>query len=778
MLSLFRKRKAPAPAAASVDRDRTEQIARQDDPLLACLEHIALRLGLPFSARMATAGLPLRDGHLTVDMFPRAAERAGLSARLVRRKVGSVPSMIAPFVVLFENGDAAVVVEKQARGRRAKVVFPSVSQKPRSISLRQLDREASGYVLYVAAAAGEDTEAEDPRRPRRGHWLWSTVWRFWPSWAQVFLAALVINLLGLAIPLFVMNVYDRVIPNLAYSTLWALTAGVLLALLFDLVLKQLRAVVLDATGRRVDMAVSARLFEQALSIRMADRVGSAGTLASRVREFEAVRDFFTSSSIVAATDFLFIGIFIAVLWSIVGEIAWIPALAVPVVVVLTIVAQAPLMRALETSQTQSARRHSVLIESLVGIETVKAVSAEGFLQRRWEDAAAAGARAQSGARFWSSFIVNITGLVQQLVSVAVVAWGVFFVAEGRITIGGLIAANILAGRLLAPLGNIAQTLARAQAAFASVRALSGLMRREGETGIRGTKTVEAGAIRFADVSFTYPGASQPSLAGVSFTIAPGERVGLVGRIGSGKTTIGRLLAGLYSPDAGSIRIDGADIAQFAAADLRAGIGFLSQEPELFAGSVRDNIILGRPLATEGEIAEAVGLAGVDSFTDAHPLGLQMQVGERGRNLSGGQRQAVALARILLRRPKVLFLDETSGAMDTAFETALMRRLAGYRKGELSLLVCSHRNTFLGLVDRLLVLEGGRVVADGTKEDVLAAMNRRVSAKPEPPSQTAEAIVGPRPEALPEAEENQASAAPAPAGAAGRLGSAYRRKRKT
>lgn len=728
MFNFFRKSKA-AETPPLIDKDAMAALVRGDDPLLACLGHVALRLGQPFSARGATEGLPLRDGRLSVDLFPRAAERIGLKARLFKRDLRSIPSMVVPFIILFANGDACVVVEKRARRGRVRVIFPSVSEKPRWVSLKSLQSDASGFVFYLASVSEARPEINNGNRRLRGHWLWSTVRRFWPSWIQVFFAAFIINLLGLAIPLFVMNVYDRVIPNLAYSTLWALTAGVLIALAFDFLLKQLRTIVLDATGRRVDMAVSAKLFEQSLGIKMAERGASTGAIASQVREFESVRDFFTSSSIIAITDFLFIGIFIGVLWMIVGPVAYVPTLAVPVVIILTLLAQAPLMHALDKSQVQSARRHGVLVESLVGVETLKAIGGENAMQRRWEDAAAAGARAQSGARFWSSFIINLTGSVQQLVSVVVVAWGVFFVADGSITIGGLIAANILSGRLLAPLGNIAQTLARAQTAFAAVRGLSGMMALPSDEG-GGVRMVEDGSISFKKVSFSYPGARNTSLDDVTFSVDAGDRVGVVGRIGSGKTTLGRLMAGLYEASSGSIEIDGADLNQYGSADLRADVGFLSQEPELFAGSIRENIILGYPLATETEIDEAVKLAGVDSFTASHPLGLQMPVGERGRGISGGQRQAVALARILIRKPKILFLDETSGSMDTAFEAGLMQRLNAHRKGEMTLFVCSHRNTFLALVDRLLVIDGGRLVADGPKDDVMNALSGKpVSASP-------------------------------------------------
>jgi len=602
-------------------------------------------------------------------------------------------------------------------------VFPAVSEARRTLSMRRLAREASGYVIYVTPAADDPAETAEAAGPyRHGHWLWSVVRRYRTSWAQVITAALVINLLALATPLFVRAVYDRVIPNLAIPTLWALVAGIAAALVFDFVLKQLRASVLDATGRRVDMAVGATLFEQVVGASMASRSGQAGSIANQVREFEAVRDFFTSASIIAFTDLFFIGIFIAMMWFLVGPLAWVPAVAVPVVITATLIAQLPLMRAVRRSQAHSGRRHAVLVESLVGAETIKAVGGEGVVQRRWEDDTAAAARAHSGARLWSSLVINFTSTVQQIVSVVIIAWGVFQVAAGDITIGALIAASILSGRVLAPLGGIAQTLARAQQAFTAVRGLNAFMALPNERHAgAGSRTVDIGSVAFREVGFTYPGAGVETLKDVSFEIRAGERVGIIGRIGSGKTTIGRLMAGLYEPDRGAILIDGVDIRQYGAAALRAGLGFVAQDAELFTGTLRDNITIGRPQASDREIEEAVHLSGVDRFVQENPLGLMLPVSERGRGLSGGQRQAVALARMFLRRPRILFLDEPSSAMDTGFERALIERLQGTGEDESTLIVCTHRASVLQLVDRIIVIEGGRVASDGPKEAVLKAL---------------------------------------------------------
>ncbi len=707
---------ARAAAAAALARSA-------DDPLLACLVFVARELGKPVSTAAVLAGLPLKGERLTPDLFERAAERLGLNARLVERRIDRIPNLVAPFIILYESGDAAVVVAKA--GQEAHVVFPSVSDESGTVPISELEAEASGLVFYVASdearvARQEMTGAS--ARPQ-GHWLWSAVRRFWPSWIQIVFAAMIINLLGLALPLFVMNVYDRVIPNLAIPTLWALAAGVTLAVVFDFLLKQLRAVVLERTGRRVDISVAASRFEHALGISQSERPGSSGAIANQIREFELVRDFFTSSSIIAVTDLLFIGIFIAVLWLIVGPLAYVPLIAVPVVLIATLLIQVPLSRAVKLTQSQAARRHGILVEGLIGVETIKAVAGEGVMQRRWEDAVAATARASSSTKFWSSLAIYFTAMVQQAVSVIMIVWGVFLVSEGTITIGGLIAANILAGRVLGPLGNIAMTVARAQQAFAAMHAITGFvnLKREQDGEIAGGQKVEHGDVEFRDVSFSYPDGSGPALDSVSFNIKAGQRVGVLGRIGSGKTTMGKLLAGFYVPDQGAVLVDGANLERFERADLRAGVGFLGQEPELFAGTLRDNVTLGKPNATEHEIAEAVRLSGVEAFTDAHPLGLAMPIGERGRGLSGGQRQAVALARILLRKPRILFLDEPSGAMDTVTEAALINNLRRLADDGVTMIICTHRTSFLDLVDQLIVVEAGKIMAYGPKADVLKAL---------------------------------------------------------
>lgn len=744
-------------APASDERsDKAElDIAAVTDPLLDCLGFLARSHGKAFSRAGVLAGLPVEDVKLSVDLFARAASKIGLSSKLLKRPISRVPGIVAPFVVLLNSGDACVVNRKDSDLNRVSVVFPSVSDDHISMDISALEQEAAGYVLYVTSDATKDgLSAQNTREKRKEHWLWPAVFRFWPAWIQVLCAALIINVLALASPLFIMNVYDRVIPTLAIPTLWALASGVVLAIGFDFVLKQVRSHVLDRTSRRVDMKVSSMIFEHAMAIPMARRPVTVGGFANQIREFESVREFFTSASVVAATDFLFIGVFILVLWLIVGPLAFVALGAVPVVLIITALAQIPLIRSVRQTQMKAARRHSILVESLSGAETIKTISGEGVMQRRFEEAIASAARTDSKTKFWSTFTVNATGLVQQSVSIITVVWGVFLISSGEISIGALIAANILSSRVLAPLGNIAQTMMRAQQAFEAVRGLSQLMEIETERDsvITSGRKIERGDIVFENVDFSYPDATLPALRTLSFSVKAGESIGFAGRIGSGKTTIGKILAGLYTADSGKILIDGIDIKQYDPAELRNSVGFLPQEPELFAGTLRENIILGKPNASEAEIAEALALSGADSFVNTHPLGLNLPVGERGRGLSGGQRQAVTLARLMLRKPKILFLDEPSSAMDGGFEATLVSRLKSYVDEGRTLIVCAHRGAMTELIDRLIILEKGTVVGDGPKATVVKALRDQHARSMAQPAGT-----------IPTAQNNTPSTATPPVG---------------
>ena len=666
------------------------------------------------------------------EALPRALSAIGLRCDFVRRDLREIPVIVLPCVLFAtaksDFGEGPLLLTGVERGH-ATVVDPREPDTSHEVPLRRLRRQVERQVLYVTAREDRTAERLAPEsraRPARGHWLWRPIARNWSAWVQVLVAALAMNILALAVPIFVMNVYDRVIPNLAFVTLWTLAGGVGIALALDLVMKVVRTAVLERTARRIDLQVASRLFSHAMDLRLTARPGGSAGIASQIRDFETVRDFFSSSSFVAVIDLMFIGIFVAVLWAIVGPIAAVPLAAVPVVIVLGIVAQVPIMAGVEKAQALSAKRHTVLMETLSGIETVKAVVAEPVMQREWENAVAASARVAGRTRFWSGFASSATMLVQQGVSILIILWGVYLVAGGAITVGGLIAANILAGRVLAPLGNIAQTLVRASQAMKSYAAVNTLMKLPAESAgeARSALPVRRGAVELRQVSYTYPDAPVPALDRVDLKIEAGEAVALLGRVGSGKSTLGRLCCGMLEADEGLILVDGQEIGQYERADLRDGIGYLPQDPDLFTGTIRENLVIGRTGATDEELNRALYFAGMDHFISDNPHGLDHFVGERGNRLSGGQRQAIGLARLLLRRPRTLFLDEPTNAMDSVSEGVVTARLRELTAEGTGLILSTHRLSLAAVAPRFVVLDAGRKVLDGPQAQVLKALAPR------------------------------------------------------
>ena len=700
-----------------------------DDPLLDCLTILARHHGRPMSAAALTAGLPLPDGRLTPETFPRAAGRAGLSARLVRRPLARLSGSVLPAVALLADRRACVVLAID--DDHAILLMPETGTGTVRMPLAQLAQRYAGWAILAAPAYRPDGRTPDSEPTRSGHWFWGTLGRFWPVYLEAGIAAAAINLLALAAPLFLMNVYDRVLPNQAYATLWVLAAGVGIALLCDFVLKTLRTGLLESTGRRADALLAARLFEQVLDLKPAARPTSTGGLAHQVREFETVREFFTASTLATLIDLPFVALFVFFVWLIAGPLAWVPAVAAALALICGLLLQIPIAGAVRAAQRQAAERHGVLVETLNGLDTVKSLNAEGRMQRAWELGVAAAAGTAQRTRLLSGVAINLTGLIQQAVTVAVVVGGVYLLDAGEMSMGGIIAAVILSGRAVAPLTGLASLLARLQQSVAALRGLNRLMALPTEgTAVRtGTgRPVADGQMALREVTFRYPQAPLPALQGVSFAIAAGERVGLVGRVGAGKSTAARLLAGLYEPESGAVMVDGVDARQFHPADLRRGIALVAQETVLFHGTVRDNIAWGLPQADEAAVRDAARRAGLEELLADQPLGYDLPVGERGARLSGGQRQAVALARALIADPPVLVLDEPTSALDDVAERRFAARLQALRAGR-TLILATHRASLLRLVDRVIVLDGGRIVDDGPRDTVLTRLRQPAAGAP-------------------------------------------------
>jgi len=669
-----------------------------------------------------------------VKLFARAAKRARLEVELVKRKIGDIPALVLPAILLMKDGTTRILVKLDSILKKAEVIDPS--QLKGSAANRSADPESeySGYAFLVRPMYAEDARTGTKTADQPGHWFWSVVWKFWDNYTHVAIAALVVNILALAAPLFVMNVYDRVIPNGAVPSLIALAIGLMIAITFDFILRMVRSRIIDMTGKQVDVVLASNIFEHVLALKMSQRPASVGIVANQLRDFDSVREFFTSGTVVAITDLAFAVVFLSVLYLIAGPLALIPAVMLPIMIGAGLLLQRPLTLAMRRLQSESAARHGVLVEAMSGIETVRATGAEAKMQSNWERSIAATARSSEDVQFWSSMALTFANSAQQLTTLAMVVWGVFLIMDGQITVGALVAASMLAGRVMAPIAGIAAVITRGTQTITALKAIDGLMSLERERPLDRSyvaRKIVHGRVAFENVSFKYPNSSESALENVSFKIEAGERVGIIGRVGSGKTTVGRLLAGFYEPQEGKILVDGFDARQYDPTDLRTGVGFVLQDIDLFFGKLRDNITLGRPAASDEEVIEAARLAGVETFIAGHPLGYDMPIAEQGRSLSGGQKQAIGLARVLIRKPKVLFLDEPTAHFDVRSEHEFLERLKVLSQGEITMLVSTHRPSLLELVDRILLFDKGRLVADGPRDAILARLRQGPigSAKP-------------------------------------------------
>jgi len=705
--------------------------ATANDPLLGSLVILAEHFGQSVPESALVSGLPLVDSRLTPRLFASAAARASLSARVIKRPLKDLRTMLLPVILLMKN--AGAVVLKSRSGKNATVVISETGTGAVQMPLTELQPDYTGYAICVKPEyrASELDEGVGKQEINNQHWFWGAVLPLWRTYLQVFAAAFFINCLALAAPLFIMNVYDRVLPNKAFTTLWVLALGIGMAIVFDFIFKTTRVALLNNVGRRADLVLANRLFQHVLSLDLSKRPLKTGTFANQLRDYEMVREFFTSSTVITLTDFMFIWLFIFVIYYVAELVALVPAIAVIAVLIVVVALQVSLHRAVNKAQAEANHRHSILFEALTGLETIKCLRAEGQFQRKWEQFIGRNAVTTERLRHLSSLATNFTSFMQQLVTVGVIVVGLYLFDAGEVTPGAIIAAVILSSRAVAPLGQIASTLSRAQQAIHSFRVLDNIMGLpEEDLGqVRHiSRRIDAGSVAFEEVTFKYPESETSALEHFSLKISEGERVGIIGKIGSGKTTIGRLLVRLYVPSSGSLLLDGIDIRQYHTAEIRRCVAFVSQDSALFHGSVRDNIVLGAPQLSDELVVHAADLSGVTDFVRGHPQGFTMPVGEAGRFLSSGQKQAIALARAFLLVPKIIFLDEPSGAMDTASERLLVERLKAAFKSEQTVIVTTHRANMLALVNRLIVLDRGKILADGPRDDVLAMLTHSSNQK--------------------------------------------------
>jgi len=706
-----------------------EEQSREIDPVLDCLTYLARQADRPSSPVLLRAGLAVSaDGKLPFHQIEPALEQVGMRADPITRRLRGWPPAKCPAILELEEERAAVLLDR--REGEGLVYVPGMAE-PSWVKLREIEPAYTGRAIVVETDPTRERENERPwDEAKRKHWFWSEVWKvrreFWP----VLLAALIVNMLALAMPLFTMHVYDRVLPNKAVSTLWVLALGVVLALALDFVLRIARARLIDEVGRKLDAKLSQKLFEKVMNLPMADREGSTGAFARRVSEYELVRDFFASTTVVLAVDVVFLFLFLALITVLAGWLVMVPTVGIALMLIAGFSLQKAMGRAALDAQADASLQHSVLVESIAGAETLKSTRAEGQMLGRWRRYSAMSAATGERMRKLTAVAINLASVSQQMISVGLLIGGFYQFTEGNMTMGAIIAIIMLAGRSLQPVGQLAFLITRGKQATATLDSLQRMMEAEDERQVAMRSIVpeiRAGHIELNEVSFTYPNAARHSLSGINLKVGPGERIGIIGRVASGKSTLGRVMCGLYAPTEGVMTVDGLDSRQYHPHQLRDSFRFVGQDSEVFSGTVRDNLMLGAAQADDSQLIDAVVRSGADIFLSRDAAGFDLPVGERGSRLSGGQRSLLVLARALVSPSKMLFLDEPTGAMDTQTELYFIEHLKTALGPDQSLMVATHRHNMLSILTRLIVIDGGKIIADGPRDEVMKHLTAAAAA---------------------------------------------------
>ena len=695
-------------------------------PLLECLLLVCRHYQIATTASKLTAGLPLVNNQLTPALFIKAGQRAGLSSRLLAMPLEDLDPLVLPVVLLLQNNRACVITELDHNNGQARILTPESGEGSGLVALSSLSRLYTGEAIFIKEQHQYDERTPETLNLPSRHWFWGTLLKSWRIYRDVLIASVIINLIVIVSPLFVMNVYDRVVPNNSVDTLWVLAIGAGVAYIFDFLLKTARAYFIDLAGKKSDILLSAQMFEQSMSIQLAARPPSVGSFARHLQEFDYIREFITSSTVATLVDLPFCLFILAIIAALAGPVVLVPIAGMVILAIHGLAIQPGLRAAIENTQRTSAQKHATLVETLCAIEGVKAQGAQGSLQHRWEKLSAHIASWDIRARMLTTSASNLSALVIQSCTIAIVVYGVYRIVDLQMSMGALIASVLLSSRALAPIAQLAALSTRYYQARSALTALNKVMELPQEELSHDSSLTTPDASReisFEQVSFAYPNQSGDALSEISIRIEAGEKVAILGRIGSGKTTLQKLLLRFFTPGKGQIKLDHIDIQQISPHELRRRIGYVAQDTTLFFGTVRDNIAFGSSHASDDRILEVARLCGVTEFTDNHPKGLLMPVAERGSNLSGGQRQTIALARALLNDPPILLMDEPCSAMDSVTESTICDRLKEISRNK-TLILTTYKPAMLELVDRLIILDKGRIVANGPKDQVLDALTRK------------------------------------------------------
>lgn len=615
-----------------------------------------------------------------------------------------------PLVAIQNDGAPLIVTEIEHDSHCLCLVQEGKKYVTTSIEWANFRENFSGFTLLARKMTSSQLKST------QGHWFFSAFKTSKWLYFQVILAAIVSNFLALTTSIFTMTVYDRIIPNAAIDSLYALSIGVVAALGVDFIIKMLRAHFIDVASKRADLLVSGRLFDRILSLNNGQKSGS---LAGIIREFETLREFFTSSTLVIIVDLPFMFFFAYVIYLIAGPLGYVPLVGVPLVLIVGLVVQPLMSRATKLGMESGVTKQGILVETINGLETVKATGAGPFLKRKYSQAQISQSDTTAKTKALSQLVVNVSASFQQFAQIAIIFFGVFLVRDNQITQGALIAAVILGGRAMAPMAQLANVLSRANGARAAYKSLSELFNQR-QLKIDEAFTISRGELKgnveFRNVSYAYSSEAQPILDSINIKIPHGQKIALVGKMGSGKSTIAKIISGSIAPTSGNILIDDIDLQQLDQADLIENIGVMPQDAWLFSGSIQDNITAGRAKFADEDVINVAKISTADEFISRIPEGYEFELKEKGVGLSGGQRQSLCLARALLNSPNLLLLDEPTSSMDQQTEAKVVANLHKY-SADKTLIIITHRNALLSICDRVLVIEDGKVIADSTPEQL-------------------------------------------------------------
>lgn len=702
----------------------------EEDTLLESLLFLSKFHKRTASAESLIAGLAIHNTLMTPSMFQKSAKKIGLIVKAVNRKLNDIDNKALPAVMILNNNKACVILNIDISKDQVTLIMPHVSSGELNLSLEEVQKLYTGNLFIVKPAynfenrVDKDVQVTDTKR-----WFWRTMKKNLSIYKLVIIAAVLINVFVIFVPLFTMNVYDRVLPNKAIDTLWVLLSGIVFVLIFDFILKLIRAYFIEQAGKRADIRMSSKIFDQLLNIKLDSKPSSTGMFVSRLQSFESVREFFTTATVTAFVDLPFVILFVFIIFYVGGPIGYISIGTMLIAMLFAFFMQRPIKKNILNSAKEDQIKQTVLTETVTGLEIIKSVRAQNRMRTHWEKSISQTSYYGNKSHYLSQIVTYFVGFISQLSGVLIVAGGVILASEGTMTMGAIIAAMMLNSRVIGPVSQIAGMIIRLDRTLLSLNNIDEIMKmpveREQSQHYLSRPDLD-GDIVFKEVNFSYKDQKFDVLKNINLKIKKGEKIGIIGKIGSGKSTLAKLLLNLYEPSKGSVLVDNTDIRQIDPVDLRRSIGYVPQEPFLFMGSIKDNITIGEQYATDEQILKASKISGVHDFLGKHESGYDLIVGERGEGLSGGERQSVTLARAILSNPNILVLDEPTNMMDELSENMFKKKLATIIKDK-TVIIVTHKPSLLSLVDRLIVVEDGKIVADGPKDKIIASFGNK--AKP-------------------------------------------------